>query len=86
MSFFGQPSSRSMSHDDTTQLLQLTVCSATDCNFVFNEGLHASRFYEIGVDQMKLTKCFHNDLKDEFHKKSNQKPYIEGQTIQWPED
>jgi len=35
--------------------------------------LHASRYYKIGVDQKKLTKCYHNDLKDEFHKKNNQK-------------
>ena len=38
-----------MLHDDTTQVLHFTELSATDCDF------SSSRYYEIGVDQKKLT-------------------------------
>jgi len=29
--------------------------------------LHASRYYKIGVDQKKLTKCYHNDLNSKMN-------------------
>ena len=76
-----------MFHDDATQLLQSAERSATDCNClqwrVACKSLLLNRRRSKEINKVLSQR---SKLKDEFHKKSYQKPYIEGQKIQWPKD